>query len=380
MSLEQQRYAFDLPDGLVYMNCAEQSPSLKSSHEAGLAAMMRKHHPWTPERQQIRAEMDRARELFGALIGASGENIALVGATSYGAALAAKSITLAQGQNVVVIEDQFPSNYYSWEMLAKENNAHLNVVARPADANWTDAILNAINDNTGLVALPNCHWSDGSLIDLEKIAPKVHEIGAAFVLDTTQSTGVKKLDVKKLDPDFLMCSGYKWLLGPNSCGFLYVADRRLNSEPFEQNHSARSTSTPMALAMAYTSKYKPGARRFDHGGANTVILQPGINKALEQINDWGQDNIHNYMVKLIDKMADMADARGFQMPAKQFRIGHFIGLSSNKNLDLDLEAKMAAKNIHISLRVNKIRISPYVFNNESDIDLLFDALDEFDLT
>ena len=87
MPLKQQRDAFDLPEGLIYLNCAEQTPSLKSSYEAGQTAMLRKHHPWIPERQHIRAEMDRSRELFGALIGASADNIALVGSTSYGAAL-----------------------------------------------------------------------------------------------------------------------------------------------------------------------------------------------------------------------------------------------------------------------------------------------------
>ncbi len=380
MPLEQQRDAFDLPAGLIYMNCASQSPSLKSSYEAGQAALMRKHHPWLPERHSIRCEMDTARELFGALIGASGENIAMVGATSYGAALAANTISLAKGQNIVVIEDQFPSNYYAWETLAQQSSAHLNVVARPADADWTAAILEAINYDTGLVALPHCHWADGSLVDLEKIAPKVHAVGSAFVIDSTQSTGVKKLDVKKINPDFLICSGYKWLLTPNSFAFLYVADRRLNSAPFEQNHSARASSIPMEQAMAYTPEFMPGARRFDHGGANNVLSQPITNTALEQIHAWGQDNIHNYMVKLIDKTADMASERGFDVPEKQFRIGHFIGLQPKKKLDCDLAGIMAKKNIYLSLRIGKIRISPYVFSSENDIDMLFDALDEIDLT
>ena len=67
MPFKQHRDAFDLPEGLIYLNCAEQSPSLKTSHKAGLAAMMRKHHPWLPERYKIRAEMDTARQLFGSL-------------------------------------------------------------------------------------------------------------------------------------------------------------------------------------------------------------------------------------------------------------------------------------------------------------------------
>jgi len=375
MPLEQQRDAFDLPASLVYLNCAEQSPSLKTSHEAGRTALLRKHHPWIPERQHIRAEMDTSRELFARLIGAHADNIALVGSTSYGVALAAKSIALGPGQNVVLIEDQFPSNYYAWQTLARENNATFNIVARPADANWTDAILNAIDDNTALVALPNCHWSDGSLIDLEKIAPRVHEVGAAFVIDATQSIGVKRLDVNKLNPDFVMCSAYKWLLSPNSSGFLYVAERRLASQPLEQNHSARNPATPMELALEYTSKFKAGARRFDYGAANNVILQPMTIKALEQINIWGQENIHEYLTRLIDKTAAMAEVRGFEFPGRHYRIGHFIGLTTQKKLDVELAKKMAEMNVHISLRVGKIRISPYVFNSESDIETLFEALD-----
>lgn len=379
MSLEQQRDAFDLPEEIIYLNCSSQSPSLKSSHAAGQKALMRKHHPWLPDRHAIKSEMDTARELFGNIIGSQADNIALVGATSYGAAIAANALSLTPGQNIVVIEDQFPSNYYVWKNLAQDNNASLKIVARPSDNNWTDAILDAINADTAVVALAHCHWSDGTFIDLEKIAPKIHLVGAAFVIDATQSLGVKPLDVKKLDPDFLMCSGYKWLLSPNSCGFLYVADRWLSGQPFELNLETRIHAIPMEYSLDHQSKLKSNATRFDHGGANNVICQPIINIALQQIIDWGPENIHEYLVGLIDKTAKMATARGYGVPAKQFRIGHFIGIQPAKKFEIGLAKQVMDKNVHISLRLGKIRISPYLFNGESDIEKLFEVLDEFDL-
>lgn len=376
MSLTQQRDAFDLPEGIVYLNCAAQSPSLKSSHKAGQTGLMRKHHPWDPERNNLGPEMERSRELFGNLIGAKADNIALVGSTSYGAAVAANAITLSEGQNVVMIEGQFPSNYYAWQNLADKSGAIVRTITRPEGSDWASAIIDAIDENTGLVALANCFWSDGSLVDLDRIAPKVHEVGAAFFIDATQSVGVKALDVAALNPDYVMCSAYKWLLSPDAAGFLYVADRRMDAAPIEMNHAARTGGPPMELSTDYARDYAVGARRYDYGAADNMVHQPMVVKALEQILEWGQDNISAYIADLVDYTAELATERGYQVPPKANRIGHFIGLQPSGDCDIDLAPSLAKQDIYISLRGARIRVSPYVFNDRKDIETLFEALDK----
>jgi selenocysteine lyase/cysteine desulfurase len=113
MTLACQRPLFDLPDDLVYLNCAAQSPCLTESAEAGRRAVSRKWHPWDPERAKVGAEMERCRSLFAGLIGAEARDIAITFTTSYGTAIAAANLSIRPGQSVVLLQDQFPSHYYA---------------------------------------------------------------------------------------------------------------------------------------------------------------------------------------------------------------------------------------------------------------------------
>ncbi len=115
--------------------------------------------------------------------------VAIVPAVSYGIALAAKNLPVEKGQSIVVLQDQFPSNVYSWHKLAGQKKAVVKTVPRPKDYDWTAALLESIDDDTAIVAVPHCHWTDGSLIDLEIIGEQCRSRGAALVVDGIQSTG-----------------------------------------------------------------------------------------------------------------------------------------------------------------------------------------------
>ena len=110
------RALFDLPEDIAYLDCAAQGPLLRASHAAGARGLLRKFHPWTPDGRPSTA-MTAARDLFAGLIGARGGDIAHMGATSYGAAVAGANMTIEPGQKVLVLEAQFPS-IIVWQRLA----------------------------------------------------------------------------------------------------------------------------------------------------------------------------------------------------------------------------------------------------------------------
>ena len=187
MTLANQRSLFEIPDEIAYLNCSYMSPLPKASRIAGQ------------------------------------EGVAIIPSASYGVATAAANIPVAPGQTIVLLEDQFPSNVYPWRELAVRTGATIITVARPADFDWTAALLAQIDERTAVVAVPNCHWTDGSLIDLPRVGERAHAVGAALVVDGAQSVGAHPLSVADVQPDFLVVVTYKWLLGPYSLGFLYVA-------------------------------------------------------------------------------------------------------------------------------------------------------------
>ncbi len=87
-------------------------------------------------------------------------------------------------------------------------------------------MLDTLDDNVAVLALPQCHWTDGGMIDLARIAPAAREVGAARVLDLSQSLGVVPFDVGEIQPDFVCSVAFKWLMGPYTFAFLYSAPHR----------------------------------------------------------------------------------------------------------------------------------------------------------
>ena len=192
-----------------------------------------------------------ALRLSGCISPKAPDDVAFAPAVSYGMAQATANITLVRTQTIVTLAEEFPSNVYPWMDLAQRTGAQFIAVPRPGDGDWTAALLSAINTATGVVAVPHCHWTDGGFIDLEAVGNACRSVGAVLCVDGTQSVGALPFDVKRIDPDYLAVASYKWLLGPYSFGFLYVAPRRQGERPIEHNWIARRGSRDFARLVNY---------------------------------------------------------------------------------------------------------------------------------
>lgn len=369
------REAFELPEGEAYLNCAYLAPQLAVVREAASEALALRATPWRITPGTFFAQAERARELFARLVSGNPEGVALIGAASYGIAVAAGNAEVRPGERVVVLEEQFPSNYYPWLDLVRRREATLHVVGRPEDGDWTEAILGALTPDTAVVAVPNCHWTDGSLVDLVRVGTRAREVGALFVVDATQSLGAMPLDVSEVEPDFLVAAGYKWLLGPYGNGFMYVGERYREGRPLEGNWISRSGSEDFSRLTDYTDEFQPGARRFDAGGRGASVLLPMGNAALEWILSEGVKNIASGIENLTDLVAQRAEQRGFGVAPKRLRARHMLGLKLGLAPPEDLVRRLAEERVYVSVRGSSIRVSPHLYNDERDVERLFTALD-----
>ena len=278
--IPSQRHLFDLPDDVAYLNCAYMSPLLKHAVAAATEGIARKAQPWRIGADDFFTDSERARGLFARLLGATAEDIAVVPAASYGIAVAAANLPFAEGRRILMLAEQFPSNVYAWSDLARRERGEVVTVPRPADGDWSAAILARLDERVAITALPHCHWTDGGLIDLVSVAARCREVGSALVIDATQSLGALPFDLAAIRPDFLACAGYKWLLGPYSVSYLYVAPRWQDGQPLEHNWIARTGSENFAGLVDYQAGYQPGARRFDVGErANFGLMPAGHRRA-----------------------------------------------------------------------------------------------------
>ncbi|MCE7998746.1 MAG: aminotransferase class V-fold PLP-dependent enzyme [Rhodobiaceae bacterium] len=376
--IPNQRSLFDIPDHIAYLNCAYMSPLLKSAAEVGERAIASKKQPWHTTSEDFFTESEATRSLFAKLIGADADAISFIPSASYGIAIAATNIPIGEGQEVLVLAEQFPSNIYAWERAAEEQGGHIQTVASPAETengpDWTPAILDAISERTDIVALPHCHWTDGALIDLAAISNKAKSVGAALVLDVSQSLGAMPLNLVDIDPDFVVAPTYKWLLGPYAMGFLYAAPRWQNGRPIEENWLNRKGSEDFAGLVDYEDNYQPGARRYDMGERANFQLMPITRCALEQIADWGIENIAATLQTKTNAIAARATSLGLTVSAPELRAPHFLGVRFPDGVPDRLLDHLAKEHVYVSLRGTSMRVTPHLYNTDEDADRLFSAL------
>jgi len=373
--LPPQRHLFDIPDDVAFLNCAYISPLPKASLAAGEEGARRKARPWTIVPADFFTASETVRGLFAGLINASADDIAFAPAVSYGMAQAAYNIAIARSQTIVALAEQFPSNVYPWMDLAERTGATFVSVPRPTDDDWTAALLARIDASTGLVAVPHCHWTDGGLIDLEAISAACRPVGAALCIDATQSVGALPLDVRRIDPDFVAVASYKWLLGPFSLGFLYVAPRRQGGRPIEHNWIARRDSEDFAGLVNYRQEFQGGARRFDVGERSNFALMPVAESSLRLIADWTVPRIHATLALRTNAIAERARAElGIGSVPSHRRAGHYLGLRFAGGIPPELPARLAASKVYVSVRGQAMRVTPHVWNTDEDVERLFAVL------
>jgi selenocysteine lyase/cysteine desulfurase len=373
--LPAQRALFDIPEDVAYLNSAYMGPMPKAAAAAGERGMSAKAQPWHIKPIDFFTESESVRALFARLVNATAGDIALVPSVSYGMAVAANILPLKAGQSILTLAEQFPSNVYPWIELARRSGAELVSIARPSDDDWTTRVLERIDGRTGIVALPHCHWTDGGLLDLVAIGAACRKAGAALCIDATQSMGVLPFDVAAIQPDFLAVGGYKWLLGPYSYGYLYVAKRWQQAEPIEHNWIARQDSENFAGLVDYKTAYQPGARRFDVGERSNFALTPAAKASLDLLLGWGATRIQATLRQRTDTIAARAKAEfGLDAVPSNRRAGHYLGLRFGGEVPVDLPAKLAAGNVFVSVRGRAMRVTPHVYNTDDDVERLFAVL------
>jgi len=372
--IPDQRHLFDIPDDVAYFNTATMGPMTKAAVEAGQRGLARKLHPWTIPDADFFADTERLRPLLAQLVGADTDGIAFSPSVSYSLATAAKNLTLSPAQEILVLADQFPSNVYTWRDLAARTGAKIRTIGTAGNETLSDALLSAIGPETGLVACANVRWTDGALIDLEAVGKRCREVGAALVLDLTQSCGALPFDVKAVQPDFVAVAAYKWLLAPYATGFLYVAPQHRGGQPLEQNWITRDGASNFARLIDYTDAYARGAQRFDMGERSNFALLPAFEEAVKTVLGWGVANVSETLGARNAALAGRLGAMGLSCPAEASRGAHYLCPLLPESVPADLTARLKADGIHVSRRGDRLRITQHLFTSEADTDRFVERL------
>lgn len=381
--LQSQSTLFTLDPEVTYVNCAYMSPLARPVAEAGRRAIAEKERPYEITVESFFGPVRRLREKFARLIHCDEPNrIAVIPAVSYGMATVARNLDIRPGQNLILLEEQFPSNYYTWQRLADDTGAEIRTVGAPAagpDRNreWNTRLLEAIDERTALVAIAHVHWADGTLYDLVKIRERTREVGAALVIDGTQSVGALPFDVREIQPDALICAAYKWLLGGYGSGLAYYGERFDGGTPIEENWINRLDSHDFTNLVRYQPEYQPLAQRYNTGETSNFTAVGMLDAALDLLHEWTPAGIQAYCAELVREPIAALRARGFHVAPDDQRGAHLFGVRPPDDLDVEtLRQRLTDRRISVSVRGAAVRISPHVYNTPEDMARLVDCLIE----
>ncbi len=379
--LECQKHYFDLPEEINYLNCAYMGPMLKQAQEIGHEEIDKRGRPYLYKRDDFFSPVQSLKESFSKLIdNTEADRIALIPSASYGLSNAAKNIHCTKGQSILIVSEQFPSNYYTWKRLADEKELEVKIIGPPnaetdQSRGWNEAILEQIDEHTAVVAMAIVHWADGTLFDLGAIRQRTEKYGAMLIIDGTQSIGALPFSIKEIPVDALICGSYKWMFGPYGLGLAYYGERFDQGVPIEENWINRKNSKQFENLVNYQKIYKPQAARYSVGEQSNFIYVRMLDISIKQILKWKPVNIQNYCKNLITPYLSEFRSIGCAFNSKENLAYHLFGIRLPERVDIiKLKNHFEEKNIFISIRGNSIRVAPNVYNEPKHIEQLLEAL------
>ncbi|MGD1995512.1 MAG: aminotransferase class V-fold PLP-dependent enzyme [Anaerolineae bacterium] len=348
----------------TYLDHAAVSPLPRRVREA-MAEYTERRGITFGHREELEDIPVRLRQAIARLIGAAAEEIAFVQNTSHGLNIAAQSLPLRPGDNVVFCDMEFPSNVYPWMLLGRQRDIEARCIPHDGGGLTLEALRAHADERTRVVAVSSVEFLTGYRTDLEAIGKWCRERGTYFVVDAIQSVGAAPLDVGSCYVDFLSCGAPKWLMGPVGTGFLYCRQGLLER-----------VVPPMAGCVSvvgwedwrdYDLTFLPDAQRFHMGGPNLVGMT-GLLAAAELLLEVGVESIHQQTLHLTDQLIADLVQRGYRIassrdPARRSAIVSFA-VSDDPSA---VHARLQEAGVVVSLREEYIRVSPHGYNTEHEI-------------
>ncbi len=368
---------FEIEDA-AYLNTAAFGPMPRVSLCAVQAALEAKTFPHRVGYSAFFEVPNRLRGSIARLIGSKPEEIALTTGASTGLAAVAHGLTWKPGDEIITAKGEFPVHYATWKPMEERAGVKLKIVA-PRDRFITpDDLIAAMTPRTRVISVSHARFDDGSLLDASRVAAACHAQGAMLVLDVSQSCGAVPMDVNELGADFLVCAGYKWLLGPWGTGLFWAKTERLDTlRPGPFNWMAQGADSFSALNFVDPTP-SGSADRWDAAEASTYFNfnLAAMDASVDFVLRLGPGFVREHNRKLVELLferlpKDCSPASPLDS-ARRGPSGCFTAPTLEKTAEL--YEKLRKENVVVSMREGRIRVSPHLFNSEQDIDRLIGVI------
>lgn len=370
-----RKRTFPITEECIFMGHAGICPLPRVAADA-----MREFIDQAERRQQDNAwttmKVAAARETAAKLIGATADEISLLGPTSVGLSLVANGLAWESGDEVVYYGDDYPSNVYPWTSLANRGVKPVRIITpHPGVITW-EHIESVLSERTRLVALATCNFLSGYRIDVDMIGRNLHERGILFSLDAIQTLGAFPTMVDHVD--FLSADSHKWMLGPAAGGIFYV-DKNSKDILTPTLLGSWNVNSPDYVAQQEIS-YSPGGMRYEPGMLNLPCII-GMLASMELLLGFGIETVGERLLELRRALLDGLRPLGYRLYLEAFdqesttTDATRTAIVSVTHPDRDMEAlfgQLHQEGVFASLRKNRagetfIRFSPHCYNTLDEI-------------
>jgi selenocysteine lyase/cysteine desulfurase len=318
------------------------------------------------------ARIEQTRQLAGRLLNADPLDVAFVPSTTFGIGLVAEGFPWRPGDNVVLPEEEYPSNQYPWMNLANRGVETRRVPSR-GNTVHIDDVRAAMNDRTRILAISYVEFASGYRNDLDALGQLCHERGVYLFVDAIQGLGALPLDVQRTPIDFLSADGHKWMLGPEGAGLFWIR-RELIDTLHPIGVGWRSVSQAMDFARIDFS-LRPNAGRWE-GGTHNAAGITALGASLELLLRIGIDAVAERVLRLTDFFCERAQRAGLRVFSSRWP-SERSGIVSLEFPGADLKALVARcreAGIIVNRRAERLRVSPHCYNSEDELERLVDVL------
>lgn len=362
-------------EGRVWLNTAHQGPLPRQAVAAAGHAAALKAVPQRISDGDFAEVPERLRHLLARLVGGAPEQIVLGNSTSYGLHLVANGLPWREGDEVLVIEGDYPATILSWQRLAC-----LGVAVRPLrPENGLSAgeLAAAIGPRTRVLAVTWVDSFSGRALDLHALGAVCRQAGVLLVVNASQALGARPINVTSTPVDAVACCGYKWLCGPYGTGFAWLHPDLLDRlRPQQAYWLAMQAGRGLDQMRDTAIRDDLGVRAFDvFCPASFATTLPWI-ASLDLLLGTGIDRIAGWDQHLVDRLLRGIDAGQYEVisPASGPARSTLVVLSRPDEHAAHRQRQLAEAGVDAAFREGNLRLSIHFFNTPADIDRALTAL------
>ena len=307
------------------------------------------------------------QKIISGLLNCRPEEVAIIHNTSEGMNLISWGISLKPGDEIILLENEYPSNVYPWQHWEDKGIRISFVPMANSPVEFLDNVINSITPETRLMSMSSVHWCTGMPLPLKDISAICKKDDIYLVVDGAQGAGHVEIDMKGWEIDFISFSAWKWLLGPLGLGILAVTDRGLS----KLGHVFKGTESVIDDTdyLPYKNELKPSAERYIYSTSsfNDWLY---FKTSLEYLENIGFENVMKRIYTLSDYLIEILKNNGFNVLSDFFQ-GAKTGIVVAEKSDIDIlkfVKKLNENGVITRERLGRLRLAPHIYNSFEQLD------------